>query len=130
MTDMNTSDTLHQPKPSTSSEAKPCSEASLWSFTGIELIDVSAELTLLLDSTSDKRLLVRKEVGIALTHCEAYRTLRGHAEYLVDTLPQLGGQVEPVIPVLVQIRDAGLLREGAATLRAQTRPIERNTSGG
>ena len=66
---MNTSDTLHQPKPSTSSEAKPFSEASLWSFTGIELIDVSAELTLLLDSTSDKRLLVRKEVGIA-NSCE------------------------------------------------------------
>ena len=129
MTDINTSDTPAQPKPSEAStpEADPFNEASLLSFTGIELIDVSADLTLLLDSTSDKRLLVRKEVGIALTHCEAYRTLRGHAEHLVDTLPQLGGQVEPVIPVLIQIRDAGLFREGAASLRALTRAIERNT---
>ena len=82
---------------------------AFWSFTGVELIEISPELTLLLDPVAEKRLLVKKEVGICLTHCESYRSLRGHAEYLVATLPQLGGQVEPVIPVLQQICDAGLM---------------------
>ena len=42
---------------------------ALWSFTGVELIEISPELTLLLDPVSEKRLLVKKEVGICLTHC-------------------------------------------------------------
>ena len=128
MTDINTSDSNHQQTSSatTSTHAISQSEAALWSFTGIELIDASDELTLLLDTASEKRLLVRKEVAIALTHCEAYRTLRGHAEHLVATLPQLGGQVEPVIPVLAQIRDAGLLREGATSLRHLTTSVEKS----
>ena len=125
MTDINTSDSNHQQTSSAtaSTHAISKSEAALWSFTGVELIDASEELTLLLDTASEKRLLVRKEVAIALTHCEAYRTLRGHAEHLVATLPQLGGQVEPVIPVLAKIRDAGLLREGATSLRRLTTPV-------
>ena len=89
---------------------------ALWSFTGVELIEISPELTLLLDPASEKRLLVKKEVGICLTHCENYRSLRGHAEYLAATLPQLGGQVEPVIPVLQQICDAGLMRSAESVL--------------
>ena len=129
MTDINTSDSTQDQTQSgtASTHAIPQSEAALWSFTGIELIDVSDELTLLLSTASEKRLLVRKEVAIALTHCEAYRTLRGHAEHLVATLPQLGGQVEPVIPVLAQIRDAGLLREGATSLRHLTTPVEKSS---
>ena len=129
MTDINTSDSPQQPTPSAaaSTPAISQSEAALWSFTGIELIDASDELTLLLDSASEKRLLVRKEVAIALTHCEAYRTLRGHAEHLVATLPQLGGQADPVVPVLAQIRDAGLLREGATSLSQLTTPVEKTS---
>lgn len=68
---------------------------ALWSFTGVELIPTTDELTLLLDRTTGKRLLVRREVGISLTYCEAFRTLRGHAEHLVATLPQLGGRWSP-----------------------------------
>ena len=129
MTDINTSDSNHQQTSSAtaSTHAISQSEAALWSFTGIELIDASDELTLLLSTASEQRLLVRKEVAIALTHCEAYRTLRGHAEHLVATLPQLGGQVEPVIPVLAQIRDAGLLREGATSLRHLTTSVEKSS---
>jgi hypothetical protein len=129
MTDINTSDSNHQQASSAtaSTHAISQSETALWSFTGIELIDASDELTLLLSTASEQRLLVRKEVAIALTHCEAYRTLRGHAEHLVATLPQLGGQVEPVIPVLAQIRDAGLLREGATSLRHLTTSVEKSS---
>lgn len=101
------------PQAEASLEQVAAGDNTLWSFTGIELIEISDTLTLLLDPASEKRLLVQKEVGITLTHCEPYRTLREHAEYLVTTLPQLGGQVAPVIPVLEQIRDAGLMREAA-----------------
>jgi hypothetical protein len=75
MTDINTSDSNHQQTSSAtaSTHAISQSEAALWSFTGIELIDASDELTLLLSTASEQRLLVRKEVAIALTHCEAYR---------------------------------------------------------
>ena len=98
---------------------------ALWSFTGVELIEISPELTLLLDPVAEKRLLVKKEVGICLTHCESYRSLRGHAEYLVATLPQLGGQVEPVIPVLQQICDAGLMRLAESVLNTLVMPINK-----
>ena len=69
MTDINTSDSNHQQTSSAtaSTHAISQSEAALWSFTGVELIDASDELTLLLDTASEKRLLVRKEVAIALT---------------------------------------------------------------
>ena len=125
MTDTTGNDTAQQPTSLANTASDNVNDEALWSFTGIELIDVSDELTLLLDSNSDQRLLVRNEVRIALTHCETYRTLRGHAEHLVATLPQLGGQVEPVIPVLAQIRDAGLMREGSASLRTLTTPAEK-----
>jgi len=91
-------------------------DATLWSFTGIELIPVSGELTLLLDPRTGTRQLVKRELGIALTHCETFRTLTAHAEHLVATLPQLGGQVAPVVPVLEQIRDVGLLTTGEDAL--------------
>jgi hypothetical protein len=93
---------------------------TLWSFTGVELIPTTDELTLLFDPHTGKRLLVRREVGISLTYCEAFRTLRGHAEHLVATLPQLGGQVDPVVPVLQQVRDAGLFRSADELLERLT----------
>ena len=104
----------------------------LWSFTGIELISLPNNLTLLLEPRSGNRQMVQREVGIALTHCEAYRTLRGHAEHLVATLPQLGGQVEPVVPVLAQIRDTGLMTNASEALaqlthaeaKTEPRPVE------
>jgi len=117
MTDISYSYTVggNQPaKPApaaTSARSNEPDDPRLWSFTGVELISQPDGLTLLIDTLSDKRLVVQEEVGITLTYCEAFRTLRGHAEHLVTVLPQLGGQVEPIIPVLAQIRDAGLLRQ-------------------
>ena len=119
--------------PSTHTTAEPTAalglvdrdDDALWSFTGIELIEVSPELTLLIDPGSERRLLVKKEVGICLTHCENYRTLRGHGEYLAATLPQLGGQAEPVIPVLEQIRDAGLMRSAESVLQTVLAPVDK-----
>lgn len=100
---------------------------ALWSFTGVELIPATEELTLLLDRSTGKRLLVRREVGISLTYCEAFRTLRGHAEHLVATLPQLGGQVEPVVPVLQQICDAGMFRSATELMENFTGDAESKT---
>ena len=62
-------------------------------------------------------------MGICLTHCESYRSLRGHAEYLVATLPQLGGQVEPVIPVLQQVCDAGLMTSAESVMPSLMVPV-------
>ncbi len=112
------------PKP-TAQPVQPAvpEDDSLWSFTGVELVRVNGELTLLIDRISGKRLMVRPEVAVTLTHCETFRTLREHANYLVTVLPELGGQAEPVIPVLAQIRDAGLMRsaeEMVAQLTAET----------
>ena len=78
-----------------------------------------------MDPQSEQRLLVKKEVGICLTHCESYRTLQGHGEYLVAILPQLGGQVDPVIPVLEQIRDAGLMRSAESVLQTLLAPVDK-----
>ena len=116
----------HPPAASTTSPGKTDrGNNALWSFTGVELIEVSPELTLLMDPQSEKRLLVKKEVGICLTHCESYRTLRGHAEYLVATLPQLGGQIDRVIPVLEQVRDAGLMRSAESVLQNLLAPVDK-----
>lgn len=84
-------------------------DPELWSFTGIRLEPESETTVRLVDERDGKTLLVQPEVATVLTHCEHFRTLRGHAEHLVRTLPQLGGQIEPLIPVLAQIRDAGFM---------------------
>ena len=73
---------------------------------------------------------MKRHIGAArtgyrnLTHCETFRTLRGHAEYLVGVLPQLGGQVEPILPTLAHIRDAGLMRSAEIVAKSLSEHIE------
>ncbi|GAB3274833.1 hypothetical protein GCM10027297_09270 [Parahaliea aestuarii] len=45
---------------------------------------------------------------MVLQHCMVFRTLEDHARKLVATFPQLGGNVDDALRVLVQVRDAGL----------------------
>lgn len=111
--------TTQTPSPSQPAISQPQipEDPTLWSFTGVELVNLNDGMTLLVDRVGGQRLLVSPEVGIVLTHCETFRTLRGHAEYLVRVLPELGGQVEPVIPTLAQIRDAGLMRSANSMVK-------------
>jgi len=120
MTDISYSYSVGSPAPVM---AKP-EDPRLWSFTGIRLEPQENNLTKLIDPRDGKELLVQSEVGIILTYCEAFRTVREHAEFLAAELPQLGGQVEPVIPVLQQIRDAGFFHSADDMLARLTQDAD------
>ena len=113
MTEINYSYSINAPSPAPAPRPE---DPRLWSFTGVELTDLENGLTRLTDSRDGKQVVVQREVGIVLTYCENFKTLREHAEFLVSTLPQLDGQVEPIIPVLEQMRDAGFMRNAADML--------------
>ena len=124
MSDYNFSYSINNQTAPSPGSGQPPEDSTLWSFTGVDLVDLSNRFTLLIDRVSGKRLLVQPEVAIVLTHCETFRTLRGHAEYLVGVLPQLGGQVEPILPTLAHIRDAGLMRSAEIVAKSLSEHIE------
>lgn len=78
-------------------------------FTNCELIDLGGMGTMLLNKDTGKQLIVTNEVAIALTHLTTFQTLQTHAQNLVETIPQLNGQLEDVTKVLTMVNDAGMM---------------------
>jgi hypothetical protein len=96
----------------------------LYCFDDCEVIDLPRGAVLLLGRLSRRRLIVRRDVHIALQHCAVFRSLGGHADHLLRTMPELGGNRSDVERVLESIRDAGLLVDAdVVCARFTTTPI-------
>ena len=81
----------------------------LIAFTDCERIDLGSSGALLQNRANGKQLTVAPEVATALTYCNTFKTLEDHARTLVDTIPQLQGQLADVTNVLKMVTDAGLM---------------------
>jgi hypothetical protein len=79
---------------------------------------------LLLSKYSGHRLSVTRDVSIALAYCQEFRTLAGHAEFLVSYMPELGGNTSDVMNVLSIVRDSGLLAGAEEICDQVNRPAE------
>ncbi|MBT4522021.1 MAG: hypothetical protein HOC23_18635 [Halieaceae bacterium] len=88
-------------------------DSNLYAFTHCEALDIPNNTVLLVSKLGDKRLSVTPDVSIALGHCNKFRTLSDHAEFLVSYMPELGGDVAGVQRVLESVRDAGLMLNAA-----------------
>ena len=97
------------PMTKNSDSAEAVVDQTLYAVADIERVDLQNGGTLLLDKNSNSQMIVAPEVSIALHSCRTFRTLRGHADFLADTIPQLAGQQQDVIKVLESVRDHGLL---------------------
>ena len=52
---------------------------------------------------------LESELAAVINHCGIYRTMREHAEYLVSIMPEMGGEIEKLIPILTAVKDAGIM---------------------
>jgi hypothetical protein len=93
----------------------------LVAFTGCDRVELANGAVLLMHRDSGRRAAVAPEVALALTHCESFRTPTEHARHLVDTLPQLQGQVEEARKVLAMVGDAGLMLKAREVVSRLTR---------
>ncbi|MDO8862610.1 hypothetical protein Q6D67_12945 [Haliea sp. E1-2-M8] len=92
---------VHAPPPGVSAEP-------LYAVEDHDSLPVAGAVLLMARATG-ARLSVTADVAAALQRCTTFRSLAGHASYLVEQFPQLGGNVADVTRVLQQVRDVGLL---------------------
>ena len=93
------------PLPPTESSA----DSELIAFTGCDRVDLGNNGVLLLNRANGKQMTIAPEVATALTYCTTFKTLGQHAQSLVDTIPQLQGQLSDVTAVLTSVLEAGLM---------------------
>ena len=93
------------PLPPTESSA----DSELIAFTGCDRVDLGNNGVLLLNRANGKQMTIAPEVATALTYCTTFKTLGQHAQSLVDTIPQLQGQLSDVTAVLMSVLEAGLM---------------------
>jgi len=85
----------------------PALDKALIAADEFRTIGVSGGL-LLVGLSTGVQMVVQPQVELALKHCNVFRTLEGHARYLVSILPQLRGDVSDVVRVLGKVRESGL----------------------
>ncbi len=81
----------------------------LIAFTNCERVDLGNGGVLLMNRDNGKQITISPEVATALTYCSDFKTLQEHAQILINTIPQLQGQMEDVTKVLNMVKDAGLM---------------------
>lgn len=94
-------------------QAAPPTDHNLVAFTDCEQVNLGNGSVLLLNRGNGKQMTITADVAVALTHCTTFKTLSEHAQTLVQSIPQLQGQLADVTKVLNLVNDAGLM------LRAQ-----------
>lgn len=109
-------------------KAQPTSEKNpLFAFDQCEVLDLPNGNVLLVSSSSGKQLSVTRDVSIALKYCHEFRTLAGHARFLVSYMPELGGDESGVEQVLSAVKDAGLMTSAADICQRVNRPTDSKT---
>jgi hypothetical protein len=98
-----------QPAAPPASQPSPSSETDLIAFTNCERVDMGNGGVLLMNRDNGKQIIVAPEVATALTYCTTFKRLQEHAQTLVNTIPQLQGQLTDVTNVLNMVNDAGLM---------------------
>ena len=98
-----------QPAAPPASQPSPSSETDLIAFTHCERVDMGNGGVLLMNRDNGKQIIVAPEVATALTYCTTFKRLQEHAQALVNTIPQLQGQLTDVTNVLNMVNDAGLM---------------------
>jgi hypothetical protein len=84
-------------------------ENSLFAYATCEVLDLPDGNVLLHSLSSNRQLIVSRDVSIALNYCQEFRTLRDHARFLVSYMPELGGDEAGVQEVISTVKDAGLM---------------------
>ncbi len=94
---------------------KPASgDTTLYTFEDCDEVNLGNGAVVLVNRTRGIQGVVTRDVAIALSHCRDLRSLQGHAEYLTQYMPELGGDVGGVLQVLETVRDTGLLVPSSA----------------
>ncbi len=81
----------------------------LYALANCSSVTLPGHQALLLDPRRGTRLVVTRDVAIALEFCSEFKSLPEHAAALVARMPELGGNTADVLRVLTGVRDAGLM---------------------
>ncbi len=100
---------LNPQTPASGTQAPPTAVEPLLAFANCERVHLGNGSVILLNRDSGGQMTVTAEVANALSYCTSFRTLREHAEMLVNTVPQLSNQLTDVIAVLTKVQQAGIM---------------------
>ncbi len=81
---------------------------TLIAFNNCDMVHLGDSGTLVLNRQTGRKVIVANEVATALTYCNTFKSLDNHARHLVETIPQLQGQLEDVRKVLSMVRESEL----------------------
>ena len=108
MTEVSFSYSIDQPN------LKPSQTEQLWSFNSVEILPCSVGAVTLLDTRSNKGLLVQSEVAQALSHCSQFRTLDSHLDNIFSAMPPLRDTPDDARNILNGIKEAGFFESSDA----------------
>ena len=103
-----------------SPSSKTPTREHLWSFNSVEVFPCSVGTVTLLDTRSNKGLLVQAEVAQALSHCSQFRSIDSHLEHILATIPPLRDTPDDARNILNGIKEAGFLESNASAWRRIT----------
>ena len=103
-----------------SPNSKSSTSEQLWSFNSVEVFPCSAGTVTLLDTRSNKGLLVQAEVAQALSHCSQFRSIDSHLEHILAAIPPLRDTPDDARNILNGIKEAGFLESNASAWRRIT----------
>ena len=107
---------------STTVPAQPDTEAELLCLTNVQRYPGPAGTVVLLNPSTDAKMVVTADVSAALMQCSVFRTLAQHAERIASTSQDGAMTPADVIPVLEQVRSAGLFETEQAVLERLNNP--------
>ena len=98
----------------------------LWSFNSVEVLPCTRGTVTLLDTRSNKGLLVQTEVAQALSHCSEFRSIETHLDNIMAAMPPLRDTPDDARNILNGVKDAGFLEASTAAWDRITRDTVNN----
>ncbi len=92
-------------------EQKPVAEnrPDLIAFAASEHHYLPNNSVLVCNKYNGKQTALSRDVYIAMDHCRDFRTIEGHADYLLARMPELQGKAAEITAVIKSTADAGLM---------------------
>ncbi len=111
-------DTSLTPGPAAGLARMPSRENALVAFADCELIGISSTMTLVISRQTGNQQIMTSQVVEGLKTCITFNTIAAHAKHLVDTRPELQGNLEMATSALNSLDDAGMLLKAGGVCTA------------
>ncbi len=115
-------DTSITPGPAAGAATTRSRENALVAFADCELIGINSAMTLVISRQTGNQQIMTSQVVEGLKTCTTFNTIAAHATHLVNTRPELQGNLEMATSALNSLDEAGMLlkADGVCTALAES----------